>query len=141
MAVDDQPVPVARRVSTHGVRSLRRVQAQEQKDEAEALRVFKKRRTSSEAPVSEAQMFEEELRHNSDAGAADLKAFANAEPEADPEGDEWDDLDAEDADDPLMVSEYVVEIFKYMKELEVRYTLLLDTPFSGSYFSYIKYYF
>jgi hypothetical protein len=28
-------------------------------------------------------------------------------------------LDAEDVDDPLMVSEYVVEIFEYMKELEI----------------------
>jgi hypothetical protein len=32
----------------------------------------------------------------------------------------WDDLDAEDADDPTMVAEYVAEIFDYMKELEVR---------------------
>ena len=29
------------------------------------------------------------------------------------------DLDKEDADDPLMVSEYVVEIFEYLKELEI----------------------
>ena len=33
---------------------------------------------------------------------------------------QWDDLDAEDAGDPLMVSEYVVEIFDYMMKLEVR---------------------
>ncbi|EUC67047.1 G2/mitotic-specific cyclin cdc13 [Rhizoctonia solani AG-3 Rhs1AP] len=32
----------------------------------------------------------------------------------------WDDLDAEDGDDPTMVAEYVAEIFEYMKELEVR---------------------
>lgn len=32
---------------------------------------------------------------------------------------DWDDLDAEDAGDPLMVSDYVVEIFEYMNELEV----------------------
>ncbi|KAG8765800.1 G2/mitotic-specific cyclin [Ceratobasidium sp. 428] len=32
----------------------------------------------------------------------------------------WDDLDAEDENDPLMVAEYVIEIFEYMKELEVR---------------------
>jgi G2/mitotic-specific cyclin 1/2 len=32
---------------------------------------------------------------------------------------DWDDLDAVDANDPLMVSEYVVEIFDYMRELEV----------------------
>lgn len=34
---------------------------------------------------------------------------------------DWDDLDAEDSGDPLMVSDYVVEIFDYMKELEVNF--------------------
>jgi G2/mitotic-specific cyclin 1/2 len=33
--------------------------------------------------------------------------------------DEPQDLDKEDMDDPLMVSEYVVEIFEYLKELEI----------------------
>lgn len=33
---------------------------------------------------------------------------------------DWDDLDAEDADDPMMMSEYVVEIFEYMKEIEIQ---------------------
>jgi G2/mitotic-specific cyclin 2 len=32
---------------------------------------------------------------------------------------DWDDLDAADALDPIMVSEYVVEIFDYLRELEV----------------------
>lgn len=32
---------------------------------------------------------------------------------------QWDDIDKEDKD-PLMVSEYVTDIFKYMLELEVR---------------------
>lgn len=32
-----------------------------------------------------------------------------------------DDLDAEDFQDPMMVSEYVTEIFSYLKELEVFY--------------------
>ena len=32
---------------------------------------------------------------------------------------EWEDLDAVDVMDPFMVSEYVVEIFDYMQELEV----------------------
>jgi len=40
-------------------------------------------------------------------------------PEADPDGDQWDDLGAEDADDTLMVSEYVDEIFTYLKVIEV----------------------
>ena len=38
--------------------------------------------------------------------------------EAPPKPD-WDDLDAADANDPLMVSDYVVEIFNYLRELEV----------------------
>jgi len=29
------------------------------------------------------------------------------------------DLDAEDSEDPLMVSKYVVDIFKYLKQTEV----------------------
>ncbi|KAJ1656213.1 G2/mitotic-specific cyclin [Dispira simplex] len=32
----------------------------------------------------------------------------------------WDDLDAEDIDDPLMVAEYVNEIFDYMRKLELK---------------------
>lgn len=92
-------------------------------DDAETNRVFKKRRTSSEAPEDPQASEEERLHEESEAAAAaiaaELEAYADAEPEADPEGSEWDDLDAEDADDPLMVSEYVVEIFKYMKEVEV----------------------
>ncbi len=37
--------------------------------------------------------------------------------EHDPEASPWGDLDAEDNKDPLMVCEYVVGIFSYMKEL------------------------
>lgn len=33
---------------------------------------------------------------------------------------EWDDLDQEDHEDPLMVSEYVNEIYPYLHELEVK---------------------
>lgn len=77
-------------------------------------RVIKKRRTSSDIP-DEARLFEEQ----EDQVAASLDAAIDSEPEADPNGDEWDDLDAEDGDDPLMVSEYVMEIFDYMKKVEV----------------------
>ena len=44
---------------------------------------------------------------------------------ADPFGNQWDDPDAEDAGDPLMVSEYIVEVFDHLKEVEVRYHCLL----------------
>ena len=37
----------------------------------------------------------------------------------------WDDLDAEDADDPLMVAEYVGDIIKYMRQLEVLPSVLI----------------
>lgn len=37
-----------------------------------------------------------------------------------------EDIDADDADDPTMVVEYVQDIFKYMKELEV--SLVEHTP-------------
>lgn len=39
---------------------------------------------------------------------------------------DWDDLDAEDHEDPLMVAEYVVEIFNYMKSLEPQITPQAD---------------
>ncbi len=45
-------------------------------------------------------------------------AFAQAIADAQIE-QTWDDLDAEDVDDPLMVSEYVTEIFQYLKSQEV----------------------
>ncbi|RPD57012.1 hypothetical protein L226DRAFT_547172 [Lentinus tigrinus ALCF2SS1-7] len=77
-------------------------------DEEEASRVTKKRRTSSDAPEFHEVEVEEE----------EEEAYLAEEVEADPDGDKWDDLDAEDADDPLMVSEYVVEIFEYLKEVE-----------------------
>ena len=40
-------------------------------------------------------------------------------PEVDPDDKQWDELDAEDADDPLMVNKYVDEIFTYLKVIEV----------------------
>ncbi|KAG6887855.1 hypothetical protein C0992_010459 [Termitomyces sp. T32_za158] len=103
--------------------SLRTTTIQRQVDEAESSRVFKKRRTSSEAPDDiPAAVGEDQLPNDEDLAAAQLAAeiesYAN-EPEADPEVSQWDDLDADDADDPLMVSDYVVEIFNYLKEIEI----------------------
>lgn len=83
----------------------------------------KKRRTSPIPPEEDPRALEEaRAQAEEDAHAArladEMEAFAN-EPEADPENSPWEDLDAEDSDDPLMVSEYVQDIFKYMKQLEV----------------------
>lgn len=87
-------------------------------------RICKKQRTSSVPPEEEA---ERQVEVQEAAGEVDPAVEAHAgeeEPEADPEGDEWVDLDAEDANDPLMVSEYILDIVNYMKELEVSPALL-----------------
>lgn len=79
-------------------------------DDDDDFRAYKKRRTSSEAPEDDF-LVERELD--------ELHELEPQEPvEADPNGDQWQDLDAEDADDPLMVSEYVTDIFNYLKEVE-----------------------
>lgn len=77
-------------------------------DDEEDLRAYKKRRTSDDVPDADflaEQQVEQEVHLEAE--------------EADPNGQGWIDLDAEDADDPLMVSEYVVDIFNYLKEVEV----------------------
>ncbi|KAI0747008.1 cyclin-like protein [Daedaleopsis nitida] len=94
-------VPAASRVP----RRISRPKVEE--DEEEAHRAFKKRRTSSDMPDVDA-LHEEDLEEE-----VEVKRDVEAEPQ-----EQWDDLDAEDADDPLMVSEYVVEIFEYLKQVE-----------------------
>ncbi|KAK0204046.1 g2/mitotic-specific cyclin cdc13 [Desarmillaria ectypa] len=91
-------------------------------DDAEDHRVVKRQRTSSDAPEVpvDTQSAEAEAQRDEDAeadGFEDVQLF-EFEPEADPDGNEWDDLDADDGDDPLMVNEYVVEIFQHLKDIE-----------------------
>ncbi|KAL0958176.1 hypothetical protein HGRIS_000339 [Hohenbuehelia grisea] len=121
--------PVARRVLASssqqpsirhraGSRQVEHLKVEEEDDH----RAHKKRRTSSEAP-EDAPLAKDELEEpDLDSEDATAKIAADLqyrdEAEADPDGDEWDDLDADDADDPLMVSEYVVEIFEFLKETE-----------------------
>lgn len=102
-----QRVQTTRRTSSHLVFKA------ETQEEVQDDRVFKKRRTSSDAPETD---IDEQAQHEAEVAAV---LDDDVAPEADPDGDEWDDLDAEDSDDPLMVSEYVVEIFKYMKLTEL----------------------
>ena len=83
-------------------------------DDAQEDRAPKKRRTSSDAPETDMDKL---AQHGAEVAAV---LDADGIPEADPEGDERDDLDAEDSEDPVMVSEYVVDIFKYLKQTEVR---------------------
>ncbi|KAF8480251.1 cyclin-like protein [Russula ochroleuca] len=92
--------------------------------EVEANRVFKKRRTSSEAPEDPKDAVEEHVEAGDqihDIAERELQKHLQDighEAEADPNGPDWEDLDAEDADDPMMVSEYVTEIFDYLKVVE-----------------------
>jgi G2/mitotic-specific cyclin 1/2 len=98
-----------------------RARREVERDDEEEERVFKKRRTSSDAPEPEPHVEEEDPEAALAARLeAEMEAFAN-EVEFDPEHGGWDDLDAEDDGDPLMVSEYVVEIFNYMRQLEVSF--------------------
>ncbi|KAI0827157.1 A/B/D/E cyclin [Trametes gibbosa] len=123
MAIDHPPTPIpspqrfvaARdptRVGTTATsRVPRRISARSLKqedDEEEAHRAHKKRRTSSDVP-DVAALHEEEVEN---------AVIPKEDLDVDAEDDQWDDLDAEDADDPLMVSEYVVEIFEYLKKVE-----------------------
>jgi hypothetical protein len=41
----------------------------------------------------------------------------------------WDDLDEEDIGDPVQVAEYVVEIYEYLRLLEVRFTIVSSLLF------------
>ncbi|KAJ7039842.1 g2/mitotic-specific cyclin cdc13 [Mycena alexandri] len=99
---------------------------EEELEDEEDEPAHKRRRTSSDSPVEEedlaaleaARVLAEEEAINARI-AAELAAYANEEPEADPETSPWDDLDADDADDPVMVSEYVVDIFNYLKQIEL----------------------
>ena len=103
--------------------------------EVEANRVFKKRRTSSEAPEDHKEDAKEQAEpggHVHDIAERELQKHlqdVEREAEADPNGPDWEDLDAEDADDPMMVSEYVNEIFDYLKVIEVRsFYFIFMTP-------------
>ena len=98
-------------------------------DEEESRRVVKKRRTSSDLP-EEARIVVRippgEVEHPV------THPKRSTTPEADPDGDQWDDLDAEDADDPLMVSEYVDEILTdWLIQVHSRFRLSFQKPFSS----------
>lgn len=114
---------VEKKTSTRSIKSVA-PKPEEEEDEEDAHRAHKKRRTSPDPGDGDRETYEVETREQTTADLAQAfaeqleRASMSMEKEADPNGDEWTDLDAEDADDPLMVSEYVVEIFEYLKEVE-----------------------
>jgi hypothetical protein len=124
MAIDHPHRAKAEILETKSLRvvsSRKQLKPVDEVDEEESKRVVKKRRTSSSDLPEEAEIVARtppEIAHPK----------RSTTPEADPDGDQWDDLDAEDADDPLMVSEYVHEIFAYLKEVEVSEFLTISFP-------------
>ena len=100
----------AKRIHTRHVVAAKPQEVVEEEDEP----VHKKRRISSEDNEVVALKFQEEAAV-SDPAPTVLK----------PEDGEPDDLDKDDMDDPLMVSEYVGEIFQYLRKVEVSIPLFL----------------
>lgn len=99
--------------STSTSRSARRVK-QEDVREHDVQPVPKKRRTSSVGPEEKPPALQEH------SGRTVLKEHLDeAHANALVEEVKWEDLDKEDEADPLMVSEYVVEIFDYLRKLEI----------------------
>lgn len=114
MAVDVPFQPaVPEIVSTYQQQYISSRHAEEEEDEPRSSKRF---RTSSEAPYAAA-----DIEEGLDEGEDDLFDLHLHSIEADPNGDEWDDLDADDGDDTIMVNEYVVEIFEYLKQNEVSF--------------------
>ena len=115
MAIDPPHRAKAEILETKSLRvvaSRRQLKPVDEVDDEGSKCVVKKHRTSSSDLPEEAEVVARtppEIAHPKQ----------STTPEADPEGDQWDDLDAEDTDDPLMVSEYVHEIFSHLKEVEV----------------------
>ncbi|KAG5651640.1 hypothetical protein H0H81_007983 [Sphagnurus paluster] len=80
-------------------------------DETETDRATKRRHTEDPEPaqIDESQLEADEI-------AAELVDLEEAP--AEEKKQLWDDLDADDWDDPVMVSEYVVDVCIYLKEIE-----------------------
>ncbi|KAF8999074.1 cyclin-like protein [Cyathus striatus] len=84
---------------------------------AEELERASKRRHTELARLAIEGSLIDQSQLDADKIAAEL---VNLETEVDTAGlQSWDDLDADDWDDPLMVSEYVTEVCEYWKEIEV----------------------
>ncbi|TFK76056.1 A/B/D/E cyclin [Pluteus cervinus] len=119
-ATKEPPQQFVNHRSPHRRAAPRMAQCQQEED-AETARVFKKLQTSSEPPqdaYDEATLRAAEERALEARITAEIEAFAD-ESEADPDNSNREDLDVDDADDLLIVSEYVVAIFNYLKEIEL----------------------
>ncbi|KZS97145.1 A/B/D/E cyclin [Sistotremastrum niveocremeum HHB9708] len=111
------------------------VEQEEDEDEDEIERAMKKQRTSDEPEPHLLPDVPEASEEVADVDILEVKGPLEFQPPAEADQtivaaaakqdivEQWDDLDKDDHDDPAMVSEYVVEIFQYLKELEQLTTL------------------
>ena len=82
-------------------------------EDDESQRVFKRRHTEKKRVIAPEVL--DDSQTEEDKVAAQLEVEPSSE-----SVQLWDDLDAEDFDDPVMVSEYVGDVCVYLKEIEVR---------------------
>ena len=116
---DDVKKPAALRMRTAAARPAapRRV-VRPREPEAMAVDDVPARDSSDKENM---EIFDEAAREAKRVGMDDAPAAApmtQVVPRAKDEG--WEDLDKDDADDPLMVAEYVEEIFMYMRKIELQ---------------------
>lgn len=102
-------------------------EVKDEDDDAETRRANKRRHMDA-IPEVLIQPKREEPNDSQIEADKIAKELVKVEPESSfepkPEPEElWDDLDADDWDDPLMVSEYLKDVVIYWKEIEVRFPL------------------
>lgn len=117
---DDVKKPAALRMRTAAARPAapRRV-VRPREPEAMAVDDVPARESSDKENM---EIFDEAAREAKRARTQAAPGVAVAEPAAAarPKDEGWEDLDKDDADDPLMVAEYVEEIFMYMRKIELQ---------------------
>lgn len=114
------------RAALEELEAAKRLEADELKRAAlddldqEAGRRVKRQKTSEPEPF----LLKDELDEEDEEAENELEGPRMSKWETEVEGrakDEgWEDLDEGDEEDPLMVSTYVVEVYEYLRELEVR---------------------
>jgi hypothetical protein len=81
--------------------------------------VVKGKEGSSNGPSTEFQNKNDYISNSKDKENIPPESLKSANQSTKDDKD-WDDLDAEDIGDPLMVPDYAVEIFNYMRDIEVK---------------------
>jgi len=117
LAAPPSKVPKTDKVASSKPAEVFRDAPQEEED-AEARRASKRRHMETIAEKETEVVDDSQLEVEK---VAEELVKVDHESSFQPETEQlWEDLDADDWDDPLMVSEYVVDVCAYWKEVEVR---------------------